>query len=70
MSRTSSKGAPASFTGTGPKRLLKLKSSLVNVSISPKLAGMAPESWLYCKAKTVIFLREPNCVGILPLNLL
>lgn len=42
ISRTSSKGASASFEGTEPKRLLKLRSSLTSISKFPKLAGIAP----------------------------
>jgi hypothetical protein len=42
MSRTCSIGASANLAGIGPKKLLKLKSNLVNVPKSPKLAGIAP----------------------------
>lgn len=59
-----------SFIGIGLKRLLKFKLSFVNVWILFKFVGIVLESWLYCKVKIVILLREFNCVGIFLFNLL
>lgn len=59
-SRTSSIGGLANFVGIEPKRRLSLRSNLFRNVKSPKLAGIAPLSKLFCRARTLSFFRDPS----------
>jgi len=56
--------------GIKPNRLLKLKSSLLNILKFPKVQGTSPVSLLCCRDNTLSFFKDPMFFGIFPVKLL